>query len=152
MAKKFYDVEFKPNLNQVKKRLTAAKRRMTRMEVAHKKIAIFLDRWNKKNFRSEGGLVGGWTPLKLGGRWVKKDGTRFFDTTAKILRDTGELEKSFLPFHSRRNAGIGSDKPYSKKHEEGEGLPKRRMLPLQKDVRRDVTKIFNQHVKSAFKR
>ena len=88
---------------------------MQQTEEPHAKVAVFLDRWVQTNFRKEGGLVGRWKKLKLGGRRLTGGG---FDPTAKILQDTGRLRISFIPFSNRRTAGIGSDIPYAKKHME----------------------------------
>lgn len=104
------------------------------------------------NFRTEGGKVGKWKKLKAGGRYVSRNGKRKLDVSAKILQDTGRLRKSFLPFHNKKDAGIGSDLPYSKPHEEGEGpLPKRRILPLVKEVRRNVVDIYDKHIRKSIR-
>lgn len=108
------------------------------------RVATYLDRWVQENFRTEGDKVGGWRPLKAGGR----HGPGGFDPTAKILQDTGRLRASFKPFAHATNAGIGTDLPYAKKHEEGEdGLPKRRMLMRRGEVLEDARKILNQFVR-----
>ncbi len=139
----------RPTLAQVRKKIAIRMKRLAKFNHPHKKIAIFLDRWVQKNFKSEGGKVGGWAPLKAGGRWAKGKG---LDTTAKILQDTGRLRVSFLPFANMKNAGVGSDIPYSRKHEKGEeGLPVRRMLPKNREVMKDVRKIYDKHVKESIK-
>jgi len=131
-----------PSLAKMNKKLVKAMKRVTKFTIMNKKISIILDRFVQRNFRSQGGLVGNWRKLKLGGRWVGTKKTRRFDTTAKILQDTGRLRNSFLPFSNRKLAGIGSDLPYSKSHEFGVGaLPIRRMLPRRREVIGDVIKI-----------
>lgn len=106
------------------------------------KVAILLDRWVQKNFKGEGDKAGGWDKFakqKYGpnkgerGRWVGKGKDRKFDTSAKLLQDTGRLRASFKPFHSKNNAGIGSKLEYSINHEKGIGVPVRRMLPESDD-------------------
>lgn len=114
-----------------------------------RQVSIFLDRWVQLNFREEGGKVGGWTPFKYGGRETtnaksnaKIDG-RYVNTTAKLLQDTGRLRISFIPFATTTNAGIGSDLPYAKGHEEGTSkLPQRRMLPKAPEVEDDCRQII----------
>lgn len=114
-----------------------------------KKISIFLDQWVQENFKTEGGKVGGWKPLAAGGRWRKGIG---LDTSASILRDTGEMRESFKPFSSELNAGIGSLLKRSKAHDEGEGhLPQRMILPRDEHVMKDVLKKVNQHIDKALK-
>lgn len=135
----------KPTLAQVKQRIGRAREKLRHTEDAHARIAVFLDRWVQNNFRTEGGNVGGWEPFAHGGRFLRGGG---IDTSAKLLQDTGRLRASFVPFKSRGNAGIGSDLPYSETHEEGLGnVPKRRMLPETRDVRKDVAEIYDNFVR-----
>ena len=121
---------------QVRAKLAKVGGKMGGMDVPHKKISIMLDRWVQDNFKSQGGKVGRWPP-------IKRDGM--------ILQLSGRLKLSMLPFASRKDAGIGSTLPYSQKHEEGEGVKKRRMLPLIGEVKRDVVAIYNKHVKDSLR-
>ena len=140
-------VKVKPRLALVKKRLELARKKLKNTTAPHKEISLMLDAWVQKNFKSEGGKVGGWEPLKAGGRY-KKSG---FDPIAKILQDTGRLRLSFAPFSDRRGAGIGSDINYAPKHEEGIDAPKRRMLPISQEVRKDIFKMYEKWVNKAIK-
>lgn len=108
------------------------------MRPAMKRVSVFLDAWVLRNFRTEGGNVGGWEPFEAGGRYV--GGT--LDTSAKLLQDTGTLRGSYRPFYSTNNAGIGSKLPYAEIHEEGEGVPARRMVPEGSDVAPQVRDIL----------
>ena len=135
-------IEVKPSLNELRRRHSAALKKMRNMPIAHGKISIFLDSWVQRNFKSEGTLVGGWKPL---------DPRTRADTNPKILQDTGRLKASFFPFATKKNAGVASDLPYSKFHEKGEGVPKRRMLPKIKEVRAGIDKIYRGHVNYALK-
>lgn len=139
------------NMPQVKARLSKIHVKLKDIEPAHKKISIMLDRWVQQNFKTEGGNVGGWAPLKAGGRFTGKGKNRKFDPSAKILRDTTRLSKSYLPFANKKDAGVGSDLPYSKPHEEGIGIVMRRMLPIYQEVKRDIVNVYNNHVKGAIK-
>jgi len=143
-------VEIKPtNQAQVKRKFERLISRVSNTGVLMKKISIFLDQWTQQNFDTEGGHVGGWKPLKAGGRKLKGK----FDPMAKILRDTSELSKSFKPFSSKTNAGIGSDLPYAPTHEHGKGaVPQRRMLPKGPDVMDEVLKKAEAHVKKSISR
>lgn len=136
------------NVDQVKAKLQAQLEKLRATTEPFARVAVFLDRWVQKNFQTEGGNVGGWAPLRRGGR--VKNGK--LDTSAMVLQDTGRLRASFLPFHDKDLAGIGSDVPYAIKHEEGQdGLPIRRMLPTEDEVKKEVTKILEKHVEDAFK-
>ena len=137
-----------PTFKEMEARYKKRAEELKVMKTPNKRIAIFLDRWVQLNFRTEGGNVGGWKPLALGGRFV--DG--ILDTSAKILQDTRTLQKSFLPFATNKNAGIGSDLDYAKPHEEGlNGLPRRRILPKNSEVRGDVKKLYTQWVEGIMK-
>lgn len=120
------------NAPSVKRRLQQILNGIADTSVPNKQISIMLDRWVQKNFQSEGKLVDGWHPIEREG---------------KILQDTGRLRLSFIPFSSRADAGIGSDLPYSKHHEYGEGVRERRMLPLLDDVKDDIIEKYNDHIK-----
>lgn len=110
----------------------------------NRQVSIWLLRWVNDNFRSEGGKVGGWPPFKLGGRRKRGGG---IDRTAKLLQDTGRLRASIQPFHSRRNAGVGSAIIYAGPHDTGlprRGLPQRRILPIDtdSDVEKSILRIY----------
>lgn len=130
-------------VKQVQDRQRARLEKLQQLNVPLTRASIFLDRWVQKNFKTEGGNVGGWLPLKAGGRYVKNQG---FDSAAKILQDTGRLRASFSPFSTKVNAGVYSDLDYSEIHEKGQGVPERRMLPQWVEVRSDVNKIMKDYV------
>lgn len=149
MPRSGIEVKTKPSFQEVNRRLTRARSSLQHTESAHSRIAVFLDRWVQQNFRSEGRSVGGWDPFAAGGRRLRSGE---LDTSAKLLQDTGRLRASFVPFSSKRNAGIGSDLPYSKPHEEGLGnLPVRRMLPKIDEVRDDVEEIYDNFVRTSLR-
>ena len=137
-------VTIKPPISKLKERHKKRLDDLKRMKPAYQKVSIYLDKWVQDNFKTEGGKVGKWPPFKAGGRWVKGLG---IDASAKLLQDTGRLKASYLPFATRNNAGIGSDLPYAKKHEEGDGVPKRRTLPERGEVIDDAKAILDNHVK-----
>lgn len=148
------NVSITPTLEQVKVRATEMRKALSDRRDVNKRLMVYLDQWVQHNFRSEGGKVGGWKPLAAGGRWkTSASGRRRFDPSAKILQDTGRLRISFYPFERGETVGIGSDIPYSKKHEEGEdGLPQRRMLPKPSEVRDDVKRIYDHFVGQTVRR
>lgn len=113
-----------------------------------KRASIYLDRWVQQNFKTEGGNVGGWQPFAFGGRLIPGGG---LDTSAKLLQDTGRLRASFTPYHSKKDAGIFSELDYSEKHHEGIGIPQRRLLPLDAEVKDDVRAIIEGHIAKALK-
>ena len=156
MAVPLINMTFKPTLAQVRTRFTAMHKDLRDRRDPNARVRVFLDGWVQRNFRTEGGKVGGWKPLAAGGRWkTYKDGRRVLDPSAKILSDTGMLKHSFLTFEWNNGniVGIGSDVPYSEKHEYGEGnVPQRRMLPRRSEIIEDVRRIFDQFVGKIIKR
>ena len=138
-------------IEALKQRQIKAREALQNNGVVMRQISIFLDRWVQKNFQSSGGAVGEWEKYKYGGRLTTKDkangqsldGHRWINGSAKLLMDTGALRLSFLPFASLGNAGIGSDLPYAKFHQEGtKTLPQRRMLPVKSEVQADIKEIM----------
>jgi len=145
----------KATIEAAKRKLAAARDGLKNNGVAMRQVAVFLDQWVQRNFQSKGGKVGGWEPFKYGGRLTTKakanaqsiDGKRWVNGSAALLQDTGALRLSFLPFVRQGSAGIGSDLPYSKAHEEGSNdLPQRRMLPKTAEVQVDVKEILDNFV------
>lgn len=130
-------------------------------------------RWIGQNFRSEGGLVGGWKPLTPGtiaGRRKKGRG-------AKILRDTGRLQQSFVSAVSGRKVEVGSAEPRADWHHFGTkpytirpvsakllrfmgpegkyvfskevhhpGLPARKLVPPEEEAEKLAVKILDLYV------
>jgi len=157
-------IEARTNAGKEMDKVRKKMRCVSNMTAAHKQISAMLDRWVLKNFRSLGGSVGGWKPFAVycvggprspynktktcgRGRVVGVGQRRKLDTSAKLLQDTGRLRLSFKPFATQRTAGIGSDLPYSEPHEKGKGpLPKRRMLPNDEDVKKDVINIYKHFI------
>lgn len=146
----------KASLAAVMAKLKGAREELKYDSPVMKRVAVYLDQWVQRNFQSKGGKVGGWAPYTYGGRLVPKKkanaqsiaGHRWINGNAVMLQDTGALRHSFLPFIKKGTAGIGSDLPYSKKHNEGDDkLPQRRLLPVDEDVQVDVLHILDNFVK-----
>lgn len=137
-----------PTLEELKKRHNERTKELQDTSIPYKKVTTYLDSWVQKNFKQSGALVGGWIPFKYGGRITKKG----INTSAKLLMDTGRLRASFLPFVTKSTAGIGSDLPYSKAHNEGEGAPKRRILPVDAEVKKQITDILEGRVNEVYKK
>lgn len=151
-------------LDEMKGKLNAARSALKDDGVVMRQIAVFLDQWVQKNFQSSGGKVGGWVPFTYGGRLTTLDpkaksnhgranaksisGHRWINGSAKLLMDTGLLRHSFLPFIRKGLAGIGSELPYAKAHDEGvQGkVPQRRILMKQSEILDDVNVILENWV------
>lgn len=151
---KSVQITVKPPLSELKADLKRSRDKIAQTKRPFQKASIFLDRWVQRNFKSEGGNVGNWLPFKYGGRVTTKgksraksiDGRKNINPSAKLLQDKGRLRASYLPFASKKDAGIGSSLPYAEGHEKGKGVPKRRVLPRSIEVMPDILKIFDNHV------
>jgi phage gpG-like protein len=144
-------ITVKPTMKEVKAEFKARRENFENIRPAHVKVSIFLDQWVQRNFKNQGSeLENGdvWPDFALGGRVKKGVG---LDRSAKLLQDTGRLKFSFLPFASKTDAGIGSKIKYSKYHNKGIGVPKRRILPLQVEVRERIRKILTTHGRKSMK-
>lgn len=130
----------KPTLEALRKRLAKKRAAVMDLRTPYARASVLLDQWVQKNFKSEGGKVGGWLPFAK-----NKDGIPIVElrnpkrAPAKLLQDTGRLRSSFTPFASKSHAGIGSDLPYAKTHHEGTGnAPERQLLPDHNPAYREV--------------
>lgn len=131
----------KRKVREYQKRYQEAARKLEDLNPTMKKVSVYLDQWVQRNFQTQGGKVGGWQPF------VESNPRIAQDPSAKLLQDTGALRRSFLPFATGDNAGIGSDLPYSEPHNAGWGhLPQRRLLPKKTEVNDDVSDIIRADV------
>ena len=145
-------VRFSPSMKEVRARYKKAMRKVRDFKTLFTKAAIYLDRWTQQNFKTQGGKVGGWKPLKAGGRWKGKGKRRRLDTSAQILQDKGRLRASFLPFADSEKAVVGSDLPYAQTHHEGMGVPKRQITPEKSDVIEDLVRLADNHAKTELRK
>ena len=139
------------------KQLAAALKRkaaaLNDMRPAYKKCSIYLDQWVQKNFKTQGGNVGGWAPFASSTLRSMAANDPKRASKPMLLVDTREMQRSFLPFYSKDNAGIGSRLPRAKMHDKGLGnVPARRLLPYNKEVAPELKEIFDQHIKMAIKK
>lgn len=100
-------------------------------------------RWINQNFDADGKMISngqGWAPFKpqlvygrlARGRWVGKGKARRFDTSAKLLRDTGRLRASIRWFTSDHLGKVYTQLSYAVAHHHGapsRGLPSRAIIP-----------------------
>jgi len=96
--------------------------RETRLAL-HQAWSIEGVKWVDSNFRQQGALTGTpWAPLSKGTIAGRRKGKGA--GAAQILRDTGELQKSFgQPVYDENQAVVGSPKFYAEFHEEGRKGP-----------------------------
>ena len=141
----FVAFDSKPSVQELKKSVEARRKQLANFRTPYTRASIFLDQWVQRNFKSEGGKVGGWKPFAQSTleHIAQTDPGR---QPAKLLQRTGRLRSTFLPFASDDDAGIGSNLFYSKFHNEGLGrLPQRRLLPTRDLVMADIRRIFKNY-------
>jgi len=139
-------------LSQMNKAMAKRVRKMGDQTPAYKRCAVFLDQWTMQNWKSDGGKVGGWEPLNEGyAKWKKKH----FGGKAKMMFLTGRLRASLAAGSgsNKRSAWVRTKVPYAMKHQEGDGVPKRQIIPTKKDaeVKKITREIFNDWAKDALK-
>ena len=129
--------EMRRAIQAIQKRHDGKLKELKNLSTPMAQSAVYLDRWVQQNFKQEGSPVGGW-------RSIQREGM--------ILQDTGRLRASFSPFHTRYDAGIGSDLSYSEVHNEGIGaVKKRRILPRRTEVMDDIRKIIRNFINRVIK-
>lgn len=132
--------------------------------LTNRKATILIDRWIQKNFQSQGTLAEGGTgwqklsPATIAGRRKGKKkslliggqkGQTLVPGTAKILQDTGQLRTRWKHYYTARTAVLQSGVEYGIYHEEGRGVPKRKILPTKKQILPELLKLFGRHVKTS---
>ena len=169
-------------LDVVVRKMERLPQNIKRKRSMFKKVETILDRWNLRNFQSEGKFAqGGWPKLaaatiaarrrRLEGK--RKKGHRFSRgrasagyarygrmTGMKILQDTGVGRASVRTRSTAQHAKIymndqtiGTGPNYMIMHHEGRGnLPVRKIIPEEKQVIRPVMKAATWHLQQAVKR
>ncbi|MHB1099291.1 MAG: phage virion morphogenesis protein [Burkholderiales bacterium] len=162
MSTKTIEVVVKPTLQELRKRLVKKRAAVMDLRTPYARAAVLLDQWVQKNFKTEGGKVGGWQPFAKNAAGIPIVELREPDRApAKLLQNEGILKASFSPFADTKRAGIGSDMKWDdgttvKDHHEGRGqLPARPMLPdsgaAYKEVMRAAKEIMADYNAKALK-
>jgi phage gpG-like protein len=108
---------------------------------ANRQASIALYGWTIRNFDRQGGLQGGWAPLRPN---TIRDKARI-GKQVPLVRN-GHMRSGFTQFYSEENAGVGNEVSYSKYHHFGtEKMARRELLP-----RRDVVLQIGLRVYGAY--
>lgn len=154
-SKKKVEVIVTPTIKELRKRLGEGRKAVKDLRTPYARAAVLLDQWVQKNFKSEGGKVGGWQPFATNAAGIPivelREPKR---APAKLLQRTGRLRSSFTPFASKKHAGIGSDLPYAKTHHEGEDkIPERPLLPSKgpayREIQRETNEVMTGYLKKS---
>ena len=126
-------------LKDFRQKIDKIKRKTTIDRMYFKAIVTEFDKWIMKNFQQEGRLANRgqrWKKLAPATvAWKKKHKKK------RILQNTGDMKKKWQHITSTKTAIIKSRQNYSIYHEEGIGVPKRRLLPDEKQTLAEVKKV-----------
>lgn len=126
----------------LQRRFRTMARRMGNRLVLFKRIGIMLLKEIDKTFKEETHEGKAWSPLSEATKAKPGRGGE----SAEILKDTRQLQRSYVMKPGRNQVAVGTPTPYSKIHEEGtERIPQRKMLPSKKrglEIALDTTKGF----------
>ena len=113
-----------------------------------------VDRWIMKNFQTEGQLAmggTGWKPLSPITIWHRRRKGGKIPGRVMILQDTGTMRQRWTHIADNDVAIIRSGVDYARSHQEGEGVPMRRILPLEKQIKPELMKIYGKFVSAAIR-
>jgi len=134
--------EFRQNLEKIKRKTTIDR-------MYFKAIVTEFDKWIMKNFQQEGRLANRgqrWKKLAPSTvAWKKKHKKK------RILQNTGDMKKKWQHIATTKKAIIKSKQSYAIYHEEGQGVPQRRLLPDEKQTLAQVKKVTSIFFKKATK-
>jgi phage gpG-like protein len=138
-------------LEAVKRRLDKVERETKNATAAYAQSIALVDRFVQENFKSQGGKVGGWAPLKqstIKARRNKKKGS------IKILQDNGLLRMNWKHVYDHKSGSLVSGVYYGIFHDSDKprtsSLPRRRILPTQKEMWPKIKEIFERHIGRSF--
>lgn len=138
------------SIQQVTRRLDRLQAAMEDTTQPNRQASIAMYGWLIRNYDREGALIGGWAPLAPRTVAEKKEIGK-----ERMLVRSGALRQSYVPFHTKENAGVGSELSYSKPHQEGNparNLPARPMLPP-RDVVLDIgIRVYGDYVRREVKK
>jgi phage gpG-like protein len=102
----------------------------------------------ERNFTTEGGLVGGWTPLAES--TIRDRIRQGYGGAHPILQRTGALRKSFYSLVDSKRAVITSKSPYFGYHQSRQSrkrIPRRAMLVLTERTRQNIVEQFHKFLR-----
>jgi len=114
-----------------------------------------VDRWIMKNFQTEGKLAHpgkGWQPLSEATIAMRRRGPRK-ERKIMILQDTGTMRSRWKHYWDAWVGKIQSGVDYAYKHHYGQAMfiPPRRILPSQKQIEPDISKLYQTWIKGVLK-
>jgi len=138
-------------IDKVLKSLGKRHEKLKNNKSAFAACVIETDKWTQDNFRSEGGQVGGWAPLKQATIASRRHGPKKNNST-KILQDTGFMKNNWKSLWNNNNGYFQSMTDYAQVHNSGsvkKNIPKRQIIPTKEQMKDTFRKIFKLFVQKA---
>jgi len=132
-------------IKQLQKHMDSRIQQLNNRRTVNAQAIALTDRWIQKNFQTQGKLAHpgtGWKELSPMTIMLRRKGPK---KTGKvmILQDTGTMRSRWKHFWDARVAKIQAGVDYAYKHHFGkDNLPVRRILPSQKQIGREIKKLY----------
>lgn len=126
-------------------------KRLKNQRGVHGKAVVAVDAWIQKNFQQEGKLAypgTGWQKLSPATIEMRRKGKKS-KHGVKILQDTGMLKSNWKKQWSIKSGVIAAAMPYAEKHNEGIGVPERKILPTESQIMPTLIKIYGKFVRTS---
>lgn len=141
-------ISFKaPKLDKFKSGMKDRHKKASNQRKVNAAALVMVDRWIQKNFQREGDPK--WKPLSPVTIALRRRGRGA--GRPKILQDTGQLKTRWKHLFTHKKSVIQSGVEYGLKHEEGLRVPKRKILPTNKQIWPELKKVYQSFVKRSLK-
>ena len=147
------------NLPEVERNMARRANKLNDRRTVNAACLVVVDRWIQDNFKTEGGKVGGWKPLKpatIAGR--RKGSNKALAGQVKILQDKGHLKDDWKHIVDKTTGRLRSlvkgksGASYGLFHDQGLGnLPKRQIIPEPKQIAPKLKQVYQHFIKQAIK-
>lgn len=139
-------------VRQIDRELVGISGRITDMGPAMREVLDLIRKVEKQQFDSQGKYgSGGWKPLAPSTVAYKKA----YNLDPRILRATGDLFSSMTKRGDSTQIAVpkqdglvfGTTLEYAQYHQQGRGVPKRPVVELKEDDRREAIKIIQRYIR-----
>ena len=141
--------------NVMQTAMAKRKTSLLKRRAVNSRAVTVVDSWIQRNFKSQGGNVGGWKPLAEATKTPKRGGE-----SSKILQDTGTLRLKWNHIATNKEAAIESLAKskdgfyYGTAHDKGtknNRPPQRRILPEDREIWPKLKLVYGNFIKSSLR-
>lgn len=136
-------------VSDMRRRLRGHREQLTALRPLYDRLGRMLTAWSERNMDAAGRLLddapGGWpplTPATLARRRQRGLGRR-------PLIVSGRLRAGFAARQTAAGLHVENVVPYARRHHEGDGVPRRPLLPEAAQAARLVLPLIQRHVREA---